>query len=111
MKITDERKSRIGDKICVFCGSRDLLDTARSFYVSEDTFRKFKSYEGVKAKVVVPLGDERDIVTGKLLWVDFMTKRKLAFYIIEAPVCLKCMWHILGRQRKPMKADDSVIFY
>lgn len=107
LDLTDDRSIRIGDKICVFCGTRDLLDTARGFYVSENTFRKFKSYVGVKAKPVIPLGSEKDIVTGKLLWPDFMVKHKYAWYIIEAPVCLRCMWHILGRKRKPLKIDGD----
>lgn len=109
LDITDDRYSRVGERMCIFCGTTDLLDTARGFYVSDDTFRKFPSYVGVKAKPVIPLGSERDILTGKLLWPDFIRHGKYAWYIIEAPVCIRCMWHVLGRQRKPLKADGDRI--
>lgn len=107
--ITDDRYSRVGEKVCVFCGTTDLLDTARDFVVSLDTFRRFKGYHGVIARPFIPLGSDKDIVTGKLLWPEFLTKQKPAIRIIEAPVCIRCMWHILGRQRKPLKVDGDRI--
>jgi len=109
LDITDDRRSRIGDKMCIFCGTRDLLDTARGFYLCDSHFRKIPSYVGVKAKPVIPLGSEKCIVCNKVLWTDFTVKLKYGWYIIEAPVCIRCMWHVLGRKRKPLKVDGDRI--
>ena len=109
LDITDDRRSRVGNRMCIFCGTTDLLDTARGFYLCDDHFRRLPSYIGVKAKPIIPLGSEKCIVCGKLLWTDFVTKYKYGWYIIEAPVCIRCMWRILGRQRKPLKAEGERI--
>jgi len=107
------RETERSDIVCPITGDNDLLDTAESIYVCDKCFRKFASYDGVKAIPIFPMGiggEDKCALCGRNLVRDTL-RGVNSWYVIQMPISLKAMWHKLGQKRRPLKVFGDVIFY
>ena len=91
------------DTPCVICGSDELVEIkAVDEYICRECIDKLPSIVGIQAKQIIGIGD-KCIICGK--------KRYNGYNIRQMPVCLRCMWKRLGKQKGALKCDGSIIFY
>jgi hypothetical protein len=91
------------DTPCVICGSDELVEIKSvNEYICRECIEKLPSIAGLETKRVIGVGD-KCIICGK--------KRYNGYNITKMPVCLKCMYKRLGKQKGALKCDGSIIFY
>jgi len=90
---------------CDICGKSDILHVVHDVRVCPRCFKKLN----MKMTMLQALSNV--VVTGPGICQICGRPYRYGFKIRTMYVCWKCLWHILGKHREPLKVGGSIITY